>query len=89
MASNDDAMKAAGAEGTYIEDVSEYRNAEKSGLGVAQSDDDDSARSILDVDRRRAAEKRLVRKLDARLISSIILIFIMNYIDVRGASLHL
>ena len=33
---------------------------------------------------RALAEKRLVKKLDIRLLPTIILIFIMNYIDVRA-----
>ena len=33
---------------------------------------------------RAAAERRLVRMLDTRLLPTIILIFIMNYIDVRS-----
>jgi proteasome assembly chaperone (PAC2) family protein len=33
---------------------------------------------------RLAAEQRLVRKLDTRLLPTIFLIFIMNYIDVRN-----
>jgi proteasome assembly chaperone (PAC2) family protein len=33
---------------------------------------------------RLAAERKLLRKLDMRLLPTIFLIFIMNYIDVRG-----
>jgi hypothetical protein len=32
---------------------------------------------------RRAAEQELVRKLDMRLVPTLVVIFIMNYIDVR------
>ena len=37
----------------------------------------------LQVGERQAAERRLVRKLDSRLLPTIVLIFLMNYIDVR------
>ena len=37
---------------------------------------------LLSVDARPAAERRLVRQLDLRLMPTIIVIFIMNYIDV-------
>ena len=48
---------------------------------VANSDDD-----LLSADARPDAERRLVRQLDLRLMPTIIIIFIMNYIDV-GVSL--
>ena len=38
---------------------------------------------LLATDVRPAAERRLVRMLDMRLLPTIIVIFIMNYIDVR------
>ena len=38
---------------------------------------------LLENDKRAAAEKRLVKKLDHRLLPTIVVIFIMNYIDVR------
>lgn len=47
-------------------------------------DDTSSSDAIMDVEARRTAERKLVRKLDMRLVSTIILIFIMNYIDVRS-----
>lgn len=34
---------------------------------------------------RHAAERRLIRKLDSRLLPTIVVIFLMNYIDVRPA----
>ena len=46
-------------------------------------DDGSSAASILADGERKAAERRLIRKLDMRLLPTIILIYIMNYIDVR------
>lgn len=42
---------------------------------------------LLATDVRAAAERRLVRMLDRRLLPTIILIFIMNYIDVRDTVL--
>ena len=47
-----------------------------------QGSDDVTAR-VLELDTRVIAEKKLVRKLDRRLLPAIVLIFIMNYIDVR------
>lgn len=47
-----------------------------------QNDDNASEKSILDAHDRLYAERRLVRKLDMRLMPMIFLIFIMNYIDV-------
>jgi hypothetical protein len=38
---------------------------------------------LLENDQRASAERRLVKKLDYRLLPTIILIYIMNYIDVR------
>ena len=43
----------------------------------------DSDSDLLSADARPAAERRLVRQLDLRLMPTIIIIFIMNYIDVR------
>lgn len=38
---------------------------------------------ILQVEARRIAERRLVRKLDFRLLPTVVVIYFMNYIDVR------
>ena len=38
---------------------------------------------LLEDDKRVAAERRLVKKLDHRLLPTIVVIYIMNYIDVR------
>ena len=37
---------------------------------------------LLEYDKRAAAEKRLVKKLDHRLLPTIVVIYIMNFIDV-------
>ena len=42
---------------------------------------------FLDPERRMAEERRLVRKLDMRLLPTIILIYIMNYIDVSESNI--
>ena len=42
----------------------------------------DSSIAILDAGRRAVEERRLLRKLDMRLMPMIILIYLMNYIDV-------
>ena len=38
---------------------------------------------LLEDDTRASAERRLVKKLDHRLLPTIVVIYIMNYIDVR------
>ena len=38
---------------------------------------------LLEDDKRASAERRLVKKLDYRLLPTIVVIYIMNYIDVR------
>ena len=38
---------------------------------------------LLESDKRSSAERRLVRKLDYRLLPTIVVIYIMNFIDVR------
>ena len=61
---------------------------EKDKVSIAQVERRPSAASSLDdgellaLDVRAAAERRLVRILDWRLLPTIVLIFIMNYIDV-------
>lgn len=62
-------------EEAYVEDISDKRDSTARDAGV-------SNRVILDPEQRAAEERRLVRKLDMRLMPTIILIFIMNYIDV-------
>ena len=46
---------------------------------------DDYDGSLLSIDTRPAAERALVRKLDLWLLPTIILIFILNYIDVSSS----
>ena len=46
--------------------------------------DDGSDEIIMDASKRRVEERRLVRKLDTRLLPMIFLIYIMNYIDVSA-----
>ena len=38
---------------------------------------------LLEANKRASAERRLVKKLDHRLLPTIVVIYIMNYIDVR------
>ena len=38
---------------------------------------------LLETDKRASAERRLVKKLDRRLLPTIVVIYIMNFIDVR------
>lgn len=59
---------------TYVDDVSEKQSAPAE---VERPD-----RVNFDSEQRAAEERRLVRKLDMRLIPMVTLIFIMNYIDV-------
>ena len=53
------------------------------------SEPDLSDSELLSPDIRPSAERQLVRTLDRRLLPTIILIFIMNYIDVRNLLLPL
>jgi hypothetical protein len=50
---------------------------------VATEDHDEEY--IMHPEIRQAAERRLVRKLDFRLLPTIVVIFIMNYIDVSAS----
>jgi hypothetical protein len=42
---------------------------------------------LLEDDKRASAERRLVKKLDRRLLPTVVVIYIMNYIDVRQLTL--
>lgn len=68
----EDSKAKGSVEDQQVERVSEEGDAIKS----------DSSIQILDAENRKKAERRLVRKLDMRLMPTIVLIFIMNYIDV-------
>ncbi|EJD07977.1 MFS general substrate transporter [Fomitiporia mediterranea MF3/22] len=71
------------SEGVITKGTGVEKESVESKRSVRVEDDavSDSSAAILDVGRRRTEEKRLVRKLDMRLLPTIILIFIMNYID--------
>ena len=56
----------------YIEDHKETGSHDSNDDGV-----------LLEIDKRASAERRLVKKLDHRLLPTIVVIYIMNYIDVR------
>jgi hypothetical protein len=56
----------------YIEDRKETGSHDSNDDGV-----------LLESDKRASAERRLVKKLDHRLLPTIVVIYIMNYIDVR------
>ena len=62
----------------HVEDVEPYQ-ALSDGTNLLDGD-------LLVPEVRVAAERRLVRKLDIRLLPTIILIYIMNYIDVSTSS---
>ena len=64
---------------TYIENAEIQEITHSKGA----QDDSSSSDNLMNAEVRASAEKKLVRKLDMRLISTIILIYIMNYIDVR------
>ena len=49
----------------------------------AGSHDSNDDGVLLEDDKRASAERRLVKKLDHRLLPTIVVIYIMNYIDVR------
>ena len=44
---------------------------------------------FLEDDKRASAERRLVKKLDRRLLPTVVVIYIMNYIDVRQPAFKL
>ena len=72
---------------SYSEDASiksrkSAKNELDDGRDVGVNKDVDKA--FLDPERRVVEERRLVRKLDMRLLPTIILIYIMNYIDVSA-----
>lgn len=62
-----------------IKDASSVDNGEKASYSVDINDPDSE---LLQPSRRLVAEKKLVRMLDMRLLPTIVLIFILNYIDV-------
>lgn len=68
----------------YIEDqqieISSGKEQEQDDKSKANVDD---SGQILDTQRRAIAERQLVRRLDMRLLPTIFLIYIVNYIDVR------
>ena len=85
MASSKEPEKTVTTE-SFGENVSVGKSglAKKDDDVVAATAADDSSSMVLDSERRVAEERRLVRKLDMRLMPIIILIFIMNYIDVSA-----
>ena len=80
--SSDDKDVCMGVSTQIVDDIS---SPGKVDVAELRNDDDESSYStILDAENRKAAERKLVRKLDSRLLPTIVLIYIMNYIDVRG-----
>ncbi|KAI5119172.1 hypothetical protein M0805_008655 [Coniferiporia weirii] len=81
LTGSDDGAKKPVAEDAYIESVRAVDNTQI----VRKTDEPDESASgksiILDAEKRVVEERRLLRKLDSRLLPIIILIFIMNYID--------
>lgn len=65
-----------------VKEASSVEHVEESSVKGSYGDDGE----LLAPDRRVAAERKLVRKLDFRLLPTIVLIFILNYIDVRFAT---
>ena len=71
------------------ESISEKESVADGGKSPDRKGDDRTSeddRMLLDSERRKEEERRLVRKLDMRLLPMIILIYIMNYIDVKCIS---
>jgi hypothetical protein len=60
-------------------------HAEEKKKGEEDVGAEDNGNFLL-VEVRQAAERRLVRKLDFRLLPTIVIIFVMNYIDVSKIS---
>ncbi|THG96229.1 hypothetical protein EW145_g7814 [Phellinidium pouzarii] len=77
---SDDGSKKAITNVSVVESVGV---GDKQALPKSDSDDSDASdKDILNASKRATEERRLVRKLDMRLLPMIILIFIMNYIDI-------
>ncbi|KAH9917542.1 MFS general substrate transporter [Fomitopsis serialis] len=74
-------MSAKGREDSVEEKVASIVKQQVSDVSVTESDSE-----LLSADARPAAERRLVRQLDLRLMPTIIVIFIMNYIDRSAVS---
>lgn len=69
-------------DGRYdTKEANSVEHVEESSVKVNYGDDGE----LLAPDRRVAAERKLVRQLDFRLLPTIVLIFILNYIDVSSA----
>lgn len=60
-----------------------WRDEDKDGLVIEHIEVKTTDTELLSSEDRARAEKRLVRLLDMRLLPTIILIYLMNYIDVR------
>jgi len=74
-------MPASGREESVEEKTASVVKQQVSEASVSESDSE-----LLSADARPAAERRLVRQLDLRLMPTIIAIFIMNYIDRSAVS---
>lgn len=62
-----------------------WRDGDKDGVDANPIEVKDPDTELFSLENREQAEKRLVRLLDMRLLPTIILIYLMNYIDVRFA----
>ncbi|KAL5521337.1 hypothetical protein ACEPAG_9261 [Sanghuangporus baumii] len=64
------------------ESISEKESISSKKLNIKRDDgSSESEKMFLDSERRATEERRLVRKLDMRLLPTVVLIFLMNYID--------
>ncbi|TFY73344.1 hypothetical protein EWM64_g10668 [Hericium alpestre] len=73
-------MATAATDATYIDDKKDANSLEHIERRVSPARSDVTDGELLG-EQRAQAEKKLVRKLDMRLLPTIIVIFIMNYID--------
>lgn len=79
--------KSAQNESGEAKDVVVVEHIEESESPGSKQTIGDADGVLLAPSRRTQAERQLVRALDMRLLPTIILIFIMNYIDVRSSGL--
>ena len=84
MSSPDLKETSSSVEGTIDKKELAVSQVERS--SIDSTDDKDG--ELLAPNRRPAAERKLVRLLDARLLPAVILIYILNYIDVGITQLY-
>ena len=80
------AMSAKVTDSVVLDEKEKVSIEQRSPAASLDAPDDDS--ELLAPEVRQTAERHLVRVLDSRLMPTIIIIFLMNYIDVRLVALY-